>query len=112
MVRCELVDVSTGKRYVRRDESHSCQRRANLGRCIRQQRRITGARDRGPRSRGPAKLTGPLLLLLGAIGLLMILHAHADHMDAVLLAVTCLAAIFIGACTMRLRSAFPAPRRS
>ena len=58
-----------------------------------------------------ADCIGLLTVALGALGLFSVLYTYADHIEALLLAMVCLAAIFLGACTISLRVPARVPRR-
>jgi hypothetical protein len=113
MHRCELIDVATGKRYVRQDRRRATPRRPSLRRATSwRQRRLIRSYHQGVRAvvmTARPGCIGPLLAFCGALGLFYVLYTYADHIDAVLLAMVCLATIVVGACTTGLRE--PPPRR-
>ena len=113
MYRCELIDVATGKHYVREDRHRVTSRRPSLPRATsgRQRCLIRSYHQRARAIAMTAKpaCVGPLLAFCGALGLFSVLYMSADHMDAMLLAMVCLATIVVGACTTGLRE--PPPRR-
>jgi hypothetical protein len=114
MRRCELIDVATGKRYVRREWSGAAPNRSNVRRVTSwRPPRLMRSQHRGMRTvtvTASLGSVGPLIVVLGALGLFYVLHTYADYIDALLLAMVCLAAVFLGACTSGL-NAHP-PRRS
>jgi hypothetical protein len=113
MHRCELIDVATGKRYVRQGRSRATPRRPNVHPATSwRQRRLIRSHHQGVRTiavTAKPDWIGPLIAFFGALGLFSVLYTYADHIDALLLAMVCLATIFVGTCTTSLRE--PPPRR-
>jgi hypothetical protein len=112
MHRCELIDVATGKRYVRQDRRHATTRRPSLRRATSwRQGRLIQSHHHSVRTIAATAEPGqirPLMAFGGALGLFYVLYTYADHIDALLLAMVCLATIFLGVCAPRLREP---PRR-
>ena len=78
MHRCELIDVATGKHYVREDRRHATPRRSSLLRATTwRQRRPMRSYHRSKRAiamtAGPSCI-GPLLAFCGALGLFYVLY--------------------------------------
>ncbi len=110
MVRRELTDVGTGRRYIETVPDHSPRLRS----VIRCERTARPARRTPPRRNESIRLgtMGLLLLGSGAVGLFWILYTQAEHLEALLVCITCLGAMMLGVCTLGNRSMEPPLRRS
>lgn len=108
MFKRELVDVSTGKHYVA-SQTARCYAVGDHVRLIPHQPRRPQHGKRVPKVKEPGSfgklhgsfgVVGPLLLLAGAVGLFLVLHASSDHLVPVLIGIICIAIAFIGACKL------------
>ncbi len=108
MARRELIDVATGRRYIETATRGTRRPHSVAGRETRQR---LPARSH-PDSSAQVGRIGLLLLCSGAFGLFCVLYTHAEHLEALLVCITCLGAMLLGVCTMGLRSLEPRLRRS
>ncbi len=108
MARRELIDVGTGRHYV--ETANGARRLRSVVRRDLHRRSQSVAR---PRRASPANLArvGLLMLCGGAVGLFGVLYTHAEHLEALLVCITCLGAMILGACTIGLRTMEPPLRR-
>jgi len=99
----ELVDVATGKRYrVEHRRRHhrmanAHQRRAPQGQGTHEVPSIRSDRHGTRKARTRLGMSGPLLVLAGAVGLFLVLQANPDFLVPVLIALICIGVVLIGA---------------